>query len=151
MILPIQTSPFRCQFAPAIFQKTMDKILAGVPKTAAFIDSIIVAGSTKEEHLELLCSVFLRLKHAHVRAKLSKCYFLKSEVTYLGHSIDRHGIHPTEDHLDGIRIMPTPSNRKELRSFLGAINYYSQFIPNLRRMCAPLRAQRTQYVVAVVQ
>ena len=132
--------PFGVSFAPAIFQKTMDKILAGIPKTAAFIDDIIVAGSTKEEHLELLRSVFSRLKHAHVRAKLLKCYFLKSEVTYLGHRIDRHGIPPTEDHLDAIRKMPTPTNKKELRSFLGAINNYSRFIPNLQSMCAPLHA-----------
>ena len=76
----------------------MDKILTGI-KSAAFIDDIV---KTKEEYFELLRSVFSRLKHANIHAKLSKCYFLKSEVTYLGDRIDRHGIHPTEDHLDAI-------------------------------------------------
>ena len=132
--------PFGVCFAPAVFQKTMDTILAGIPKTAAYIDDIVVAGQSKEEHLELLRTVFTRLKQANIRAKLSKCEFLKTEVTYLGYRIDRQGIHPTEEHIEALRNMPAPSNKKELRSFLGAINYYSRFIPNLQPMCAPLHS-----------
>ena len=56
---------------------------------------------------------------------------------YLGY---KHGVHPTEEHLEAMRKIPTPTNAKELRSFLGMINYYSRFIPNLQPICAPLHA-----------
>ena len=95
----------------------MDKFLTGIPKSAAFINDIVVAGKTKEEHLELLRSVFSRLKNANVRAKLSKCYFLKSEVIYLGHCIDCHGIHPTEDYLDAIEKCPHLQTKRSYGHF----------------------------------
>ena len=75
-----------------------------------------------------------------MRAKKSKCRFVQKEVVYLGYRIDEHGVHPTEEHLEAIRCMPTPTNAKELRSFLGMINYYSRFIANLQPICAPLHA-----------
>ncbi|KAL5493753.1 hypothetical protein EMCRGX_G014975 [Ephydatia muelleri] len=113
--------PFGVNFAPAIFQKTMEKILA-------------------EEHIRILREVFVRLRDANVRAKKSKCRFVQKEVVYLGYRIDEHGVHPTEEHLEAIRSMPTPTNAKELRSFLGMINYYSHFIANLQPICAPFHA-----------
>ena len=132
--------PFGVNFAPAIFQKTMEKILAGIDKVAVYIDDIIVGGSSKEEHIRILREVFVRLRDANVRAKKSKCRFVQKEVVYLGYRIDEHGVHPTEEHLEAIRSMPTPTNAKELRSFLGMINYYSRFIANLQPICAPLHA-----------
>ena len=132
--------PFGVNFAPAIFQKTMEKILAGIDKVAVYIDDIIVGGPSKEEHIHILREVFIRLRDANVRAKKSKCRFVQKEVVYLGYRIDEHGVHPTEEHLEAIRSMPTPTNAKELRSFLGMINYYSRFIANLQPICAPLHS-----------
>eukprot|EP00731_Ephydatia_muelleri_P006604 Em0003g852a len=57
--------PFGVSFAPAIFQKAMDQILSGIPKTAAYIDDILVAGTSQEEHLKLLKEVLERLKQAN--------------------------------------------------------------------------------------
>ena len=58
--------PFGICFAPSIFQKTMDTILAGIGETAVYIDDIIVGGKTKEEHVKLLHEVFGRLRQANV-------------------------------------------------------------------------------------
>ena len=84
--------PFGVSFAPAIFQKAMDQILSGIPKTAAYIDDILVAGTSQEEHLKLLKEVLERLKQANVRIKKSKCKFMQAEVTYLGYRIDQDGM-----------------------------------------------------------
>ena len=64
--------------------------------------------------------------------------FLQPEVTYLGYRIDKHGIHPTQERIEAVKNMPAPTNAKELRSVVGAVNFYSRFIPNLHPMCAPL-------------
>ena len=97
-----------------------------------------MGGKSREEHLKILRDVFHRLRVTNIRIRKSKCAFFKKEISYLGHCIDELGIHPTEEHLQAIKKMPTPSNKKELRSFLGSVNYYSRFIPHLQAMCAPL-------------
>jgi transposase InsO family protein len=130
--------PFGVNFAPSLFQATMDKILAGVQSTSAFIDDVITGADTADRQLEILRSVFGCLRSAGIRTQLSKCRFLQSSVRYLGHRIDATGIHPTDERLSAIRDMARPTNRKQLRSFLGAINYYSKFIAHLQSTCEPL-------------
>ena len=87
---------FGVSFAHAMLQKAMDKILSGIPKTSAYIDDILVAGTSQEEHLKLFEEVLDRLKQANIRIKKIKCKFMQEEVTYLGYRIDQDGIHPTE-------------------------------------------------------
>jgi hypothetical protein len=116
----------------------MDKILAGIQQTAAYIDDVISGSETLESHLSTLKTVFACLRRAVIRKQKEKCRFMQTSVKYLGHQIDAAGIHPTDDRLRAIRDMIRPTNRTQLRSFLGAINYYAKFIPQLQTRCAPL-------------
>ena len=59
-------------------------------------------------------------------------------VPYLGHRIDAQGLHPTRDKVEAIQQAPTPQNSTELRAYLGLLNYYSKFMPNLSIELAPL-------------
>ena len=61
-------------------------------------------------------------------------------MEYLGHRIDSEGIHATPEKLDAIANALPPSNVQELRSFLGMVNYYGKFIPNLSTILAPPNA-----------
>ena len=72
--------------APAIFQKAMDKILAGIDIVTVYIDDIVVGGLSKEEHLRILREVLVRLRDANVQAKKSQCRFVQ-KVAYLGYRI----------------------------------------------------------------
>ena len=78
------------------------------------------------------------MKEHRIRAKKSKCSFLKMGVQYLGHRIDADGIHATDAKLRAIIDAPQPKNVSELRSFLGLLNYYGRFIPNLSSLIHPL-------------
>ena len=60
------------------------------------------------------------------------------EVVYLGHKIDKNGLHPTEDKVRAVRDAPQPTNVSELRTYLGLLTYYSKFLPNLSTTLAPL-------------
>ena len=60
------------------------------------------------------------------------------KVEYLGHIIDEHGLHPTEEKVKAIKEAPTPKNVSELRAFLGIINYYGKFLSNLSAQLSPL-------------
>ena len=132
--------PFGVSSAPALFQKTMDTILQGLPGVTCYIDDILVTGANDQEHLQNLEQVLERLSHQGMRLKESKCSFLMPSVDYLGHRIDASGLHPTSEKLEAVLKAPTPRNLKELRSFLGLINYYGAFIPNLSSFLQPLHA-----------
>ena len=59
------------------------------------------------------------------------CEFFKKEIEWVGHKIDQQGIRPLQDELEAITKINIPKNEKELKSFLGAIQYLSEYIENL--------------------
>lgn len=130
--------PFGITSAPAIFQRTMDKILQGLKHVVVYIDDILITGETKEDHLRTLDEVLARLEKAGVRLKKEKCVFLAPEVVYLGHRINREGLHPTDDKVQAITDMPRPTNVSKLRAFLGLVNFYGKFLKDLSTVLAPL-------------
>ena len=123
--------PFGIRTAPSIFQKTMDMILSGIPGVCCFFDNILIVGSTDAEHDARVRQVLQPLKQRGVRLKKDKCEFGQSEVTYLGDRVDHEGLKPTKDKVKAIREAPEPRNVTELKAFLGLLNYYRHFLPNL--------------------
>ncbi|KAA5557014.1 hypothetical protein F3G48_33115, partial [Pseudomonas aeruginosa] len=103
-----------------------------------YFDDIAIAGKDLSEHLQTLSIVFDRLQNAGLKVNLKKCNFLQNQIEYLGHIIDKHGIHPTKSKIDAITKAPAPSNAKELRSFLGLVNFYERFVPHLHGICSDL-------------
>ena len=102
------------------------------------MDDIFVMGKSTEEYLHNLENILSKLKSAGLQLNKSKCYFLCPKVEYLGHIIDANGLHTTKDKAKLMKEAPKPQNVTELRQFLGIINYYSQFLPNLSAKLAPL-------------
>ena len=130
--------PFGVSSAPAIFQRTMEGILKGIPYVHAYIDDILVTGTSESEHLQILEQVLTRLEEVGMRLKESKCQFLLPSVEYLGYRISENGIQPMEEKLRAIRDAPIPRDLSQLKSFLGLLNYYGKFLPHLSSTLAPL-------------
>ena len=130
--------PYGISSAPGIFQKEMDNLLAGIPGVVVYLDDILVTGATETEHLQSLEEVLKRLERSGLRAKKSKCLFMASSVSYLGHKIDAEGLHPLPDKLQAVKAAPTPRNVSELKSYLGLLTYYGKFLPNLSTRLQPL-------------
>ena len=124
--------------APAIFQSTMDQILNGIENVMCFIDDILVIGENEEHHLHILEAVLARLKQHNVRLNKSKCQFMRSSVQYLGHIVSSKGIQPISSKVEAITKAPVPQNLTELQSFLGIVQYYARFVPNLSSLLHPL-------------
>ena len=99
---------------------------------------MLITGNTTDEHLKNLNEVLKWLEEAGLCLKREKCKFLSTSVVYLGHHIDAEGLHPTADKVDAIHQAPTPQNCSELKAYLGLLNYYNKFIPNLSTQLAPL-------------
>ena len=99
--------PFGIASAPAIFQKTMDLILQGVPHVACYIDDILITGANQREHFQNLWEILDRLNQHYLWIKKTKCKFMKQSVEYLDHSVDSQGLHTMPE---AIQQTPEPEN-----------------------------------------
>ena len=88
-----------------------------------------ITESTVEDHLTNLDKVLSTITKAGLTLNQAKCKFLLPSVEYLGHVIDQHGVHPSQEKVKAIKEAPEQHNISELRSFLGIINYYARFLP----------------------
>ena len=132
--------PIGVSSAPAVFQKAMDTILQGLPQVICYLDDILVTGSTPQDHLQNLAVVLERLSQYGIRLKEKKCSFMQDSVDYLGHHIDAQGACTSPSKMEAITKAPAPNNVTQLRSFLGMVNYYGNFLHNLSTQLHPLHA-----------
>ena len=124
--------------APSIWQRTIDTILQSLPGVQCILDDMIITGKNDAEHLANLDRVLQRLEQYGLRVNKDKCLFMQERVTYCGHEIDKSGLWKTKDKVDAVLNAPVPQNVAQLRSFLGLINYYNRYLPNLATVIKPL-------------
>ena len=130
--------PFGVSSAPGIFQRLMSCILGDISGVAVYLDDILITGRNEWEHSATIRKVFEKIREVGLKVKLSKCEFMSPCITYLGHKIDKEGIHSTDEKIQAIKRVQRPSNVTELRAFLGLVNYYSRFLPHLSSTLSPL-------------
>ncbi|KAG7294695.1 hypothetical protein JYU34_022957 [Plutella xylostella] len=124
--------------SPGIFQRIMSNIFKDIPNVIVFLDDILCASSTIEEHFETLNKILDRLRDHGLKIKREKCVFFTNEIKFLGYVIDHNGIRADPDKVKPILRMTPPKDVSQLRSFLGMINFYAKFINNLSYTLAPL-------------
>lgn len=118
-LVRLRRLPYGLSSAPALFQMAMDKIISGLPGTVAYLDDVLIGGSTKEEAYSRLEKVLQRLEQYGVKVNDNKCKFLQPTVQYLGYCLSSEGIGPQDSILDAIKKAPEPSNKEELRAYVG--------------------------------
>ena len=96
-----------------------------------YIDDLCITGKDDTEHLRNLEEVLLRLAKHGIRVKRSKCRFMRDSITFLGDKMDAERKHTLPDKLDAVMKAPEPKNVHELRLFIGLVNYYRKFLPDL--------------------
>lgn len=99
----------------------------------AYLDDIIVASRNPEEHRNHLRQVFHRLQQFGIAINVGKCVFGVTEVDFLGHHISAEGLAPSPQKVQAIQDCSLPITVKDLRRFLGMVNFYNRFLPNTAR------------------
>ncbi|XP_076278431.1 uncharacterized protein LOC143208168 [Lasioglossum baleicum] len=129
---------FGLKNASQSFQRFLNRVLGDLDFVFVYIDDILVASSSEEEHAEHLRVVFQRLNEHYLRVNPSKCVFGVSEIEFLGHTINSSGIKPLASKVEAINNFPEPKRVVDLRRFLGMVNFYRRNIPRAAHLQAPL-------------
>ncbi|CAI8009513.1 Transposon Tf2-9 polyprotein, partial [Geodia barretti] len=107
--------PFGLRNAAQTFQRFIDQVLHGLPFCYAYIDDLLVASSSPEEHQQHLRQVFQRLSEHGIIINPSKCRFGVSELEFLGHTVSSQGIRPSDTKVKAITDFPMPMSLRKLR------------------------------------
>ncbi|XP_037870373.1 uncharacterized protein LOC119629252 [Bombyx mori] len=131
---------FGLKNAPSTFQRLMNTALSGLQGLRCFVylDDIVCYSSDLKTQIQNLAEIFQRLRNFNLKLQPDKCEFLRREVAYLGHIISTDGVKPNPDKIKAVVEFPTPSNPKDIKSFLGLVSYYRRFIPDFSKIAKPL-------------
>ncbi|CAH8499798.1 unnamed protein product [Schistosoma intercalatum] len=122
--------PFGLSCSPAIFQEVMNKVVSDLEGVEAYQDDLIVHGSNKAVHDQRLIALLRRLIEKNITVDPNKCSFCLSSFECLGYLVDGNGFRSDMKRLAPLSNAPSPKNLTELRSLVGALQYYSRFIHN---------------------
>ena len=130
--------PFGLKNAAQTFQRFMDEVLRGLPFCFTYIDDILIASPDATTHREHLEQVLTRLQDYGVQINVDKSQFGVPTVDFLGHTVSPSGIAPTSARCTAIEEFPQPTTQRQLKQFLGMLNYYNRFIPRSAHLLQPL-------------
>ena len=134
------TTPLGISSAPSMFQSLIDRLLKGIKSSVAlgYLDDIIQATATFEQGLTNLKTLFCRLRQANLKLNPAKCKIMVRKLKFLGVWINKEGMSPDEDKINGIKNMSPPRTRKQCQSFLGCANFFRSHIKNMAEIIKPI-------------
>nr|CAN80607.1 hypothetical protein VITISV_033525 [Vitis vinifera] len=103
-----------------------------------YVDGMIVKSRGRADHLDALERFFERIRKFRLRLNPKKCTFGVTSGKLLGHMVSEPGIEVDPDKIKAILDMPAPKTEKEIRSFLGRLQYINRFIARLTDICEPI-------------
>ncbi|XP_073112178.1 uncharacterized protein [Elaeis guineensis] len=132
--------PFGLTNAPAAFMDLMNRVFASYLDrfVVVFIDDILIYSKSSLEHEKHLRTVLETLREKKLYAKLQKCEFWMSSVTFLGHVISKEGVSVDPRKVEAVVDWSRPTNVSEIRSFLGLAGYYRRFVEGFSSIAMPL-------------
>ena len=140
--------PMGITAAPSYFQRIIStEVLGGLCGIICevYIDDIIVWGETEEEFRKNLEEVLSRFKKHGITVNPDKCKFGLEAIEYVGHVINKNGIHFTRDKLDSVTNFPLPKTKGDLKAFIGLVNYFRDHIKDASIILRPLDKLVTPY------
>ncbi|CAO4382500.1 unnamed protein product [Caenorhabditis nigoni] len=132
--------PFGLVTSPAVFQATMEMVVGDLLGKCAYVyvDDLLVASETLEQHAEDLREILLRLRKSGMRLKAKKCHIARTKVEYLGHMITPGGVKTEDLKVERMLKYERPTDKKGVHSFIGLFGHYRRFIRNFAAMASPL-------------
>ena len=131
--------PFGISCAPELFQYRMNRILEGLDGVVCLMDDVLIFGSNKEEHDRRLAAALNRVEQVGATLNKAKCAFHQSSIKFLGHILDKDGVHADPEKTSAIAKMEPPKSVSDLRRFMGLVNQLGKFSSQIAEISQPLR------------
>eukprot|EP01135_Chromosphaera_perkinsii_P007784 Nk52_evm1s997 gene=Nk52_evmTU1s997 len=109
-----------------------------MPWVSIYLDDLIIASKTEEEHADHIKRVFQRLDDLNLSVALYKCQFGLPKLNYLGYTISEKGLSMNDNKLDLIQNMPIAKDRRGVRRILGVAGFYRRFVQHYSTITAPI-------------
>ncbi|XP_003366955.1 conserved hypothetical protein, partial [Trichinella spiralis] len=97
----------------------MDEVIRGLRFCFVYLDDVLVASRSKEEHEKHLATLFHWFEKYGVKLNPAKCVFFAPDLEFLGFKVCSQGIKPLAEKVEAIRRFRQPTTMHELRQFLG--------------------------------
>jgi hypothetical protein len=125
---------------PSSLMRTQHKIFSDLINKLIIIyfDDNLVFSKSVKEHFQHLRVIFERIRNAGMTLKPRKCYFFKSEISFLGYKISKYGIDSDPDKVRAIIDFPRPQNIRHVRSFVGLAGFYRRKVKDFAKIAEPL-------------
>lgn len=132
--------PFGLKNAPHTFSKVTYRTYSHlIGKTVeAYIDDTATYSDTFEQHLFDLRKTFEATRASGLKLKAKKCFFFYPEVEFIGHLIGEYGIKMMPGKIDRVKNWPQPTDRTQVKAFLGLASYYRRFVKDFAHVAVPL-------------
>jgi hypothetical protein len=132
--------PMGISTAPDEFHAVMTQLLGDLQYVRIYLDDVLILSQTFDEHLQHIEVVLNRLMEAGVVVHAVKSKFCATSVNYLGYNISSEGKRPIGSKVEAIKRLARPRNIRDLRRFIGMVNYYKDMWPSRSSTLAPLTA-----------
>ena len=130
--------PFGLKNAAQTFQRLMDEVTQQLPGVYVYLDDVLIASDTPEQHAAQLRKLFEALKRFGLVINQSKCVFGARELKFLGHRVTADGIRPLPGKVQAVLRYEPPKTVRALQRFLGMLNFYRRFLPRIAEVLRPL-------------
>ncbi|GAX23113.1 hypothetical protein FisN_UnNu094 [Fistulifera solaris] len=135
-----QRLPMGISVASDIFQLKIMSLMSGLEDfVRTYLDDLLIIGrGSFEDHLSQIEQVLQRLQAAGLKVNAPKSTFFATQIEYLGFWLTRDGITPVRKKIDAILNMDRPKSQKDVRRFIGMINFYRDMWRHRSTILAPL-------------
>lgn len=103
-----------------------------------YLDDILVFSKTKQEHVQHVREVLQRLREHKLYVHLDKCEWHVQRTEYLGYIVSPEGVSIDTNRLKTIQEWPLPRTVRDIRVFIGFMNYYRRFVAGFSKLALPL-------------
>ena len=130
--------------AASIFQKVIESTLSGIPGVIAYQDDVLIFAATEASLRRRMTATRNKLEERGFSINEQKSATVSESISFLGYEISKCGIQPDSRLVSKILAIEPPKCLKELEHFIGMVNFFGRFIPNLSTKMYHLNALKNK-------